>query len=471
MNINFEYGVTRLLCEKVARKNKCIPLFMNQGKLSMAIPDGIAVGNFARLEDELRSSGLENIEYVTLGENEIERLINTYYSIELESRETGERIRAFKKNHDIQGLYDYIIRKADSLSASDIHILFQDGSFIVRLRIRGKLRTLALLEKDIGESLIRIIKVSSNIEISRIRSPKDARFRYTISDQEIDMRVSIVNTIENEKVSIRILNPDNVPSSLSSLGISVEEEAVIRKTLGLSSGFVLICGPTGSGKSTTLRCLLNEINDGLRHIVSIEDPIEYTMDGITQIQTDDTLEGSFTESLRSVVRQDPDIIYIGEIRDFESADTATKASLTGHLVFSTLHTKSSASAIDRIVNLGIDPAALISSINLIVNQRLAGVLCRKCRQERIYEGEAIAELGLLRGQIIWEPVGCESCSYSGYHKNVPVMDITVFTDNLREAYLRGEAPKNQNQKVRDKIALMLSDGDIELKEAMKYLWY
>lgn len=471
MNINFEYGVTRLLCEKVARKNKCIPLFVNQGKLSLAIPDGVAVGNFAHIESDFRFAGIEETAYVHLSENEIERLINTYYSIELENSETGESIRAFRKNNDIQGLYDYIIRKANSLSASDIHIHFQDGRFIVRLRIRGKLRTLALLEKDIGESLIRIIKVSSNIEISRIISPKDARFKYRVADQDIDMRVSIVNTIENEKVSIRILNPENVPSSLSSLGISGEEEAIIKKTLGLSSGFVLICGPTGSGKSTTLRCLLNEINDGLRHIVSIEDPIEYTMEGITQIQTDDTLEGSFKEALRSVVRQDPDIIYIGEIRDFESADTATKASLTGHLVFSTLHTKSSASAIDRIVNLGIDSAALISSINLIINQRLTGIMCRKCRQERIYEGEDIKELRLIKGQKIWEPAGCDSCSYSGYHKSVPVMDIAVFTDDLREAYLKGEMPGNQNKKVRDRIASMLSDGDIELKEAVKYLWY
>lgn len=471
MSISFEYGITRLLCEKKAREYRCIPISINKGKLSIAISEGVAMDNFTCVNEIFNELGLVNKDYIYLSNNEIERLINTYYSIELDNLEVGAQISSFKKLSDIEGLYGYIIKKSNELSASDIHILFEDGCFIIRIRIRGKLKTLTILDKEAGESLVRIIKVSSNIEISRTRSPKDARFKYILSNQEIDMRVSIVNTIENEKISVRILNPENVPASLKDLGISPDEEEIIKRTLRLNSGFVLVCGPTGSGKSTTLRCLLNEINDGLRHIVSIEDPIEYTLSGITQIQIDETKEGSFKEALKSIVRQDPDVIYIGEIRDYESADVATKASLTGHLVFSTLHTRSSVSAIERIVNLGIDSSTLVSSINLIINQRLAGVLCDKCKQERIYEGEDIIELKLSNGQKIWEPLGCEKCNYSGYHKNVPIMDIVVFTDKNRECMLRGEGPKMQNHKIKEKVALMLSKGDIELKEALKYLWY
>ncbi|WP_051188452.1 GspE/PulE family protein [Proteocatella sphenisci] len=471
MSINFEYGISKILCEKKAREYRCIPISINRGKISIAISEGVAMDIFTRINEIFNELGFVDKGYVYLSDNEIERLINTYYSIELDNPQVGAQINSFKKLRDIEGLYDYIIKKSNLLSASDIHILYENEYFIIRLRIRGKLKTLTILDKDLGESLIRIIKVSSNIEISRIRSPKDARFKYTLLNQEIDMRVSIVNTIENEKISVRILNPDNVPVNLKDLGISFEEEEIIRRTLRLNSGFVLVCGPTGSGKSTTLRCLLNEINDGLRHIISIEDPIEYTMSGITQIQIDETKEGSFKESLKSIVRQDPDVIYIGEIRDYESADIATKASLTGHLVFSTLHTRSSVSAIERIVNLGIDSASLVSSINLIINQRLAGVLCDECKQERIYEGEDIKELNLTNGQKIWEPLGCEKCNYSGYYKNVPIMDIVVFTDTTRECILRGEIPKIKNHKIKEKIALMLSKGEIELKEALKYLWY
>lgn len=336
MSINFEYGISKILCEKKAREYRCIPISINRGKISIAISEGVAMDIFTRINEIFNELGFVDKGYVYLSDNEIERLINTYYSIELDNPQVGAQINSFKKLRDIEGLYDYIIKKSNLLSASDIHILYENEYFIIRLRIRGKLKTLTILDKDLGESLIRIIKVSSNIEISRIRSPKDARFKYTLLNQEIDMRVSIVNTIENEKISVRILNPDNVPVNLKDLGISFEEEEIIRRTLRLNSGFVLVCGPTGSGKSTTLRCLLNEINDGLRHIISIEDPIEYTMSGITQIQIDETKEGSFKESLKSIVRQDPDVIYIGEIRDYESADIATKASLTGHLVLTTL---------------------------------------------------------------------------------------------------------------------------------------
>lgn len=468
---NIEYGITKLMPEKYSRLYKCIPVSINNNKLSIAISEDIAMDNFECVRDYFAGIGIDKLELMKLNVNEISRLINTYYSIELNSKNVENSMNFFRKNRNIEGLYRFIIESANDLGASDIHIMYENDYFIIRLRLKGKLKTLTILDREMGESIIRIIKVNSNIEISKTRSPKDARFKYYYQNQELDIRVSIVSTIENEKVSLRILNPQNIPGNLGELNINAYEENIIRKTLKLNSGFILICGPTGSGKSTTLRCFLNEINDGQKHIVSIEDPIEYTMSGITQIQADDTQTGGFSAALRSIVRQDPDVIYIGEIRDYESADVATKASLTGHLVFSTLHTRSSVSALERIVNIGIDRNTLISSINLVINQRLIGTLCENCKQEIKYEGETIPELKLEPGAVIWEPRGCPKCNYSGYEKNIPMMDIIVFTDELKEKLLRNDIGELKNSDIQEKVKELLKNGKISYKEAVKYLWY
>lgn len=468
---NIEYGITKLMPEKYSKLYRCIPISIKNNKLSVAVSEDAAMGNFERVKEYFYGIGIKELESMRLNDNEIDRLINTYYSIELNDADIESQINLFQKNGEIEALYHYIIEKANDFGASDIHIMYESNYFIVRVRLKGKLKTLTVLDKEIGESIIRVIKVNSNIEISKTRSPKDARFKYSYADHELDIRVSIVNTIENEKLSLRILNPQNIPKDLRELNINLSEENVIRRTLKLNSGFVLICGPTGSGKSTTLRCFLNEINDGQKHIVSIEDPIEYTMDGITQIQTDDTKMGGFGAALRSIVRQDPDIIYIGEIRDYESADVATKASLTGHLVFSTLHTRSSISAIDRIVNIGIDRNTLISSINLVINQRLIGTLCENCKQEIKYQGEDIPELDLKNGELTWEPFGCSKCNYSGYEKNIPMMDIIVFTEALKEKLLRGDLGELKDSGIQEKVKELLKSGKISYNEAVKYLWY
>lgn len=457
--------------EKYSKLYGCIPISIKNNRLSIAMSTDMAMDNFERVSKYFAEIGIKELEFIKLNENEISRLINTYYSIELNSNDIENRMNLFRKNRNIEGLYQFIIEKANDLGASDIHIMYENHYFIVRLRLKGNLKTFTILDREIGESIIRVIKVNSNIEISKTRSPKDARFKYHYNNQDIDIRVSIVSTIENEKVSLRILNPQNIPRNLGELNITEYQENIIRKTLKLNSGFILICGPTGSGKSTTLRCFLNEINDGQKHIVSIEDPIEYTMSGITQIQVEETNSGGFNAALRSIVRQDPDIIYIGEIRDYESADVATKASLTGHLVFSTLHTRSSISAIERIVNIGIDRNTLISSINLVINQRLIGTLCENCKQKIKYEGEDIPELELKKGEVIWEPFGCQKCNYSGYEKNIPMMDIIVFTDELKEKLLKNDIGELRNSDIQKKVKELLKNGKISYKEAVQYLWY
>lgn len=466
-----DYGITSFIPEKMAKKYKCIPVAIRKNKLSVAVSKDTATDNFTLLREYFTKMGISEVELLNFSELEIERLINTYYSIELENKNIGKTLDGFKIKSDAKALFEYIIESAINLNASDIHMMNEDEMLVVRFRIKGKLKTFTMIEKFLGEKVIRILKVRSNIEISKTKSPKDSRLKYYHNMDEIDIRVSILNTIQSEKVSLRILNRENIPVNLSELNISKAEKNILRRAVSLSSGFILICGPTGSGKSTTLRCLLNEINDAEKHIVSIEDPIEYTIKGTTQIQVDNSVENGFNRALRYIVRQDPDVIYIGEIRDFESADVATKASLTGHLVFSTLHTRDSSIALERMENLGIDRNTMVSALNIIINQRLSGILCERCKIKTIYSGEVIEELDVKEGCVLYEAVGCEYCDYSGYEKIAPIMEILVLNDKRKLDLINLKSYNLNTGELIEKTKELLHLGKIELKEALKYLWY
>ncbi|MGL5256639.1 MAG: GspE/PulE family protein [Proteocatella sp.] len=466
-----DYGITNLIPEKMAKEYKCIPVAIEENKLSVAVSKDAATDNFTLLREYFTKMGISKVELLNFSELEIERLINTYYSIEFENKNIGKILEDLKIRGEAKWLFEYIMESAIDLNASDIHMMNEDEMLVIRFRIKGKLKTFTMIEKSLGEKIIRILKVRSNIEISKTKAPKDSRLKYFHNMEEVDIRVSILNTIQSEKVSLRILNRENIPLNLSELSISEYEKNVLKRAISLSSGFVLICGPTGSGKSTTLRCLLNEINDAEKHIVSIEDPIEYTIKGTTQIQVDNSVENGFNRALRYIVRQDPDIIYIGEIRDFESADVATKASLTGHLVFSTLHTRDSRIALERMENLGVDRNTIISSLNVIINQRLAGILCENCKIKTIYKGEAIEELGIKAGSIIYESSGCKDCDYSGYEKIAPIMEILVLNDKKKVDLINLKSEDLSKGELILKMKELLHLGKIELKEALKYLWY
>ncbi len=459
MKYNIDYGITNLISEKIAKEYKCMPINIRQNKLSIVVSNDTSVDNFTLIREYFNKLGISQLDLLSVPEVELERLINTYYSIEFENLTIRSEIEKFRNSRDSKVLFEYVLLQAIKLKASDIHMMFEDDLFVIRFRIKSKLKTFLMIDRLWGENVVRVLKVKSNIEVSKTTSPKDSRMKFYLNKEEVDIRVSIVNTIHNEKISLRILNNQDIPLNLNGLEFNDYEKNIIKRTIFLNSGFILICGPTGSGKSTTLRCLLNEINDAKKHIVSIEDPIEYTMKGITQIQVDNSKENAFNKSLRYIVRQDPDVIYIGEIRDYESADVATKASLTGHLVFSTLHTKDANSAIERMQNLGIDRETLKSSISLIINQRLVGLLCENCKRKIIYKGSPIEELDISEGSETYEAIGCEACNYSGYEKIVPIMEVLVFNENL------------ETNGLFEKMLNLLQLGKIELKEALKYLWY
>lgn len=460
------YGINTVLEEHFARENFCFPMRYEKDDLVLGYVEGVS--DLTRMQRELSMRSILNVRYQAMPLHVIERLINTYYTIELKEQQLYREIRTLIHQEQFEQLFLFVVQKAEELGASDIHIAQEQDECIIRFRLKGMLKTFAIVESSLASIIGRIIKVKGNADISRSLKPVDARICLEVNRQALDMRVSIVNTIEGEKISIRLLKNENVPTSLSELGISQTEIRVLEHVLRKESGAILITGPTGSGKSTTVRCFLNQINDATRHIISIEDPIEYRMQGVTQIQVDEREESNFSQGVRSVLRQDPDILFIGEIRDEISAEVAMKASITGHLVFSTLHTRTPGMAIERLENLGIDRHLIFSAISMIINQRLIAQSCPHCRQKRIYQGEPIDALGLKKGDCISDSSGCEHCGYSGVERLVPIMSMVMLDREKREEYQKsGVLPEDDT--IREHVITKFKRGEISLAEARRFL--
>lgn len=296
---------------------------------------------------------------------------------------------------------------------SDIHIEYLDSEMRIRARVDGVLSLYRKIDKNFGQKLLIKIKILSELDIGEKRLPQDGRFKGKFLDEKIDFRVSFIPTLFGEKCVIRILKNDLEELDLDKLGFSLESKMGLKKALMKRNGFILICGPTGSGKTTTLYTLINELNSEELNIVTIEDPIEYQLSGVNQIQCKNEIGLTFEKILRSVLRQDPDVILIGEIRDRETAEIALRASLTGHLVLSTLHTRDSISSIDRLLSFGIDAYTVASGVTLIQSQRLVRKICKYCFGK-----------------------GCEKCN-NGFFGREVIEEILYLDDEIREKIIKG----------------------------------
>lgn len=391
---------------------------------------------------------------------DIEKAINTYYSIMLRDEEIQSKISVFCREDKVDELWNFILNKALDFNASDIHINFIYKYLVIKLRISGGLKSFCLLESEIGEALIRIIKLHSKLDISRVLGTKEGRMLYSYKGDSIDLRISIVRTLEKEKVHIRLLSSINVPRKLFQLGLRKEDEAKIKKAANLSSGFILVCGPTGSGKSTSLRCIMSEIDNGEKHIVSLEDPIEYTIPSITQIQINEEQGFGFGDALKSLLRIDPDVIYLGELRDRKSAEIATSAAITGHLVLSTLHTKTALSAIDRLKDLGVNNYSIASSISLILNQRLVRILCDECKEKDSWKKDTYIR------------IGCEKCNYTGISYRKPLLEVIYVNDDIRESILNNSVLdiKSTYVSISDQVKVLLEEGKITYEEGASLIY-
>ncbi|KDR93981.1 type IV pilus assembly protein PilB [Peptoclostridium litorale DSM 5388] len=334
-----------------------------------------------------------------------------------------------------------LIEQGIEKRASDIHINPKSDHVELRFRIDGSLRLISNIAADKITSIISRLKVISDMDIAENRLPQDGRCMFEYKGKRFDLRAATVPTIFGEKAVIRILDKSNLGYSIETLGMSIAELERIKKSIGGSSGMILVSGPTGSGKTTTIYSILKHMNPENKNILTIEDPVEYIVENASQIQVNKSKGLDFATGLRSIIRSDPDIIMVGEIRDAETAQIAARAAMTGHLVLSSIHTNDSASAVTRLVEMGIHPFMVASSLRCVVAQRLVKKACQNCKQEYRLPNEELTFFGIedhcdcafTRGQ------GCEKCFGTGYLGRVGVYEVMAIDSNIRDSINRGES--------------------------------
>ncbi len=355
--------------------------------------------------------------------------------------EDVDRLKDQASEAPVVRLVNHLIEEAVRRRASDIHIEPFPDSLAVRLRVDGVLQDLPPPPVRLAKAVVSRIKILAHLNIAERRLPQDGRVAYVILGQQIDLRVSTLPTVHGESVVLRLLDRSAGARPLASLGLGEEEELRLRRLLEVPNGMILVTGPTGSGKTTTLYAALNLIDAASRKVLTIEDPVEYHIPRVNQVQVKPQIGLTFASVLRSLVRQDPDVIMVGEMRDAETADIAVHAALTGHLVLSTLHTNSAAGAVTRLLDMGIEPFLLVSTVRAIVGQRLVRTLCRRCRRAQPASAESqevfrAARLETpLQGLSLFRPGGCEHCGGAGYHGRIGLFEVLTLDAGLRELTL------------------------------------
>ena len=421
----------------------------------------VAVNNPAHiqpLDDLVRILGLDDVELVLSTKDAILSVINISYDMSRDSAEQlvqdmeeGDTaiIREIEDQADLLDdisdapiikLVNHIISQSVKARASDIHIEPYIDSYKVRYRVDGILYDLLSPPKWTQPALISRIKVMSKMNIAEKRLPQDSRFDVKIGNQEIDVRVSTIPTAFGERVVLRLLNKSGSLLFLSDIGLAPGRLAILEDLIKSPNGIILVTGPTGSGKTTSLYAILSSINKPDINIITIEDPVEYQIKGISQIQVNPKINLTFARGLRSIVRQDPDVILVGEIRDKETAEIAVQSALTGHLVFSTLHTNDSASAITRLVDIGVEPFLISSSVLAVVAQRLIRILCEDCKQPYTPDETALKNVGIIQDQIqgavFHRAVGCDKCFQTGYKGRTGIFEIMTMEADLKSLILK-----------------------------------
>jgi len=441
--------VLGLVREELARRHRVIPIRRGDAGLVLGMVDPLDV---IAIDDVRRATGMairpavitSDDFFRALGQygtaaGSVERILGELSaSPAVLEEESVESLRLVAEQAPVVRLVDQVIRQAVRRHASDIHIEPQEDRLRIRYRVDGVLHGVMSPPRHVHPALISRIKIMARLNIAERRLPQDGRLAMRIDDREIDVRVSTIPTIWGEKAVLRILDKSSAFMGIERLGLRSEEFPRFEKIIGKPHGIILLTGPTGSGKTTTLYAVLSRLNRGDVNITTIEDPVEYQLPGVNQVQINPKAGVTFATGLRSFLRQDPDIIMVGEIRDEETARIAIHAALTGHLVLSTLHTNDAPGAITRLVDMGIEPFLVASSLVGVVAQRLVRVLCRRCRQAYVPEGEALRSAGLEQGEppVLYRPVGCDFCHGTGYRGRTGIFEIMVIDDTLKDLIVR-----------------------------------
>jgi type IV pilus assembly protein PilB len=445
-----------LVDQKVLRKHGALPLRVENGRLITAVS---APTDFYALEDLRILSGYP-ITPVVAVDDEIRRVLDKVFAVGEEVadllEETGDELTAEDYGEvELEGdvsvgsapivrFVGSILRRAIGDGASDIHVEPRSRELAVRMRVDGTLREITSVPPKLQSGIVARLKILADLDIAEKRLPQDGRFSVRLGDQKVDLRVATLPTVFGERVVLRLLNTPNVEMHLEGLGFAPEVLERYEEIFRRPYGTILVTGPTGSGKSTTLYATLRELNSPEKNIITVEDPVEYRMGGVNQVQVNPKIGLTFASGLRSILRSDPDVVMIGEIRDTETAKISVKAALTGHLVLATLHTNDAPSAVTRLTDMGVELFLISSAVDCVIAQRLARRLCEKCKRPVKVEEEILSGLGFptehfaqeVEGYNFHEAVGCERCGRTGYRGRIGVYEVMVVTDDIREIILK-----------------------------------
>jgi type IV pilus assembly protein PilB len=457
-----------LISIPAAKRYEAVPVgFIDERTLLVAMADPanvLAVDDIALLTGkEIRPAvtSREDIQGLISRLTRLDDVVSTDYGEPEDAPAEIVDLRESADDAPVIRLVNQIVAQAVEQGASDIHLEPNGSELRVRFRIDGVLVETAQVQRRMVLGVISRVKIMSDLDISERRVPQDGRVGLTIDGHHIDLRIVTLPSVHGESVVMRILDKDSVVMSLEKLGMAPAEKDRFERAFHQAYGAVLVTGPTGSGKSTTLYAALGELNTIEKNIITIEDPVEYQLDGITQVQVNTKAGLHFSTGLRSMMRADPDIIMVGEIRDRETAQIAIESALTGHLVLSTLHTNDAASAVTRLVEMGIEPFLVASAIDCVVAQRLARKLCQFCKERQIISSDVLRANGI-RSQFDMEAynaLGCARCSYSGYKGRIGLYEVLTVSEEIRKlALARSPAPELAEQAVRQGMRLLRDDG-------------
>lgn len=446
---------------KIAFQYNALPVAVENGRLRIAVsnPFNTAMINSVQFDAECP------VEFALAPGHEIEKSLKKYYGVgaetldELSEDEPLELLVAEDREitegdqeASVIKFVNQIVWEAFKDRATDIHFEPAEDELRIRYRIDGILHQTPMPPqlKRYQAAIISRIKVMSGMNISEKRLPQDGRINVRIKGEEIDIRVSTVPTVHGESVSLRLLTRGNIFLTLDKLGFAPHEDALMRELITKPHGIILVTGPTGAGKSTTLYACLSSINSVTKRIITVEEPVEYELKGINQIAVRSDIGLTFAVGLRHILRQDPNVIMVGEIRDTETAEIAIRAALTGHLVFSTLHTNDSPSAFTRLIDMGIEPFLVASSVEAVMAQRLVRTICKTCKTEQPIEKNYLRKVGFPAAEIetakFWHGVGCEDCRQLGYQGRLGIYELLVVDEALRPLILNRAAASTLSQK-------------------------
>ncbi|RAP31407.1 type II secretion system protein GspE [Candidatus Marinamargulisbacteria bacterium SCGC AG-343-D04] len=488
----FDPKVISLIPENYARENIIVPLFKLGETLFVAFDNPCSLN----VIEELEIITKQVVSPVLSPKSSINILINYGYSyqeqkiegdsstmsslfemgLQLVGDEGGEEETTdLAHEAPIAKLVDTIITQAINEKASDIHIEPEENTVKIRFRVDGLLKDIMEPPKKLASPVISRLKILSELDITETRKPQDGRLTFSLKDRDVDFRVSTVRTITGEKMVLRILDKSDAFVQMDKLGFRESEFNKLDSLIYSTSGIVVVCGPTGSGKTSTLYAALSKINTPEKNIITIEDPVEFNLDGINQIPVNPKIGVDFVTGLSAIVRQDPDVIMIGEIRDIETASIAIQAALTGHLVFSTLHTRSAAGSVTRLINMGVQPFLINSSFLGVVGQRLVRNICPNCKKEVKYEEyQGIKAKTLLKklteeynAPKIFKGAGCKYCNDLGYKGRIGIFEILTLDEDTRSLIIeKASSEKIVNAAIKNGMTLMVDDGIEKLMEGL-----